>query len=203
MITIRPGAEFKPVEPGTYVARCYQIFELGTQPGGQYDPARKVHIGWEIPDELIEFVDNSGQRQRRPAVISKEYTASTGKKATLRAHLEGWRGQVFTPEEIAGFQLNKVIGIPALLTVSAYTKMDGGTGSKISGVSKLMKGQVCPTAVHKPVIYELAMGNNDVFKSLPEWIQKKLFAAAEWEHQPKVSIGQDAETPSSEDDVPF
>ena len=102
--------DFKQVEPGSHLARCYRIIDLGTQQDewqGETKHFRKVMIEWEVPAETIE-IDGI----QKPLTISRWYTASLGKKANLRRNLEGWRNKAFTDEELAGFDLKNVLTKP-------------------------------------------------------------------------------------------
>ena len=80
------GSSFKPVPPGTHLARCYRIVDLGTQETnyqGKVNYQRKLMIQWEVhgADENGEaLVTKAGE----PMTISKNYTVSLGEKARLR-----------------------------------------------------------------------------------------------------------------------
>ena len=50
--------DFQKVAPGTYVARCYRMIELGTlkeEFQGQVKMLQKVQITWELPTEKAVF----------------------------------------------------------------------------------------------------------------------------------------------------
>jgi hypothetical protein len=49
--------------------------------------------------------------------VQKRYTASLNEKATLRKDLESWRGKPFTKEELAAFDLEKLLGANGLFSV--------------------------------------------------------------------------------------
>lgn len=157
---------------------------------------------FELPNELVEGTED-------PMTIGKEYTCSLSEKANLRKDLAGWRGRDFTEAELQGFDVANVVGQPCVLSVINYTKQNGSTGSKINSLSKLPKGSTCPPAVHKPIVYEIEHGRNDVFQALPEWIRKKIEACDEWQ-KPKPTKSNPAPVPdvappedAEADDVPF
>ena len=130
-----PTADFELVPAGTYIAACYRVIDLGTQHSALFGKTQhKVRLTWELPTELMK--DN------RPFSISKTYTWSMSKKATLRQHLEAWRGKVFTERDFGpnGFNIRNILGKCCLLTV-AHDAKNGEEYSLISTISNLMKGQ--------------------------------------------------------------
>jgi len=50
------GTDFKIIEPGNYVARCYSVVDLGTTHNPRFNvDSRKVRISFEMPTELETF----------------------------------------------------------------------------------------------------------------------------------------------------
>ena len=43
---------YELMPPGSHVATCFRICDVGTQPG-QYGPKSQIVISWETPDELM------------------------------------------------------------------------------------------------------------------------------------------------------
>ena len=85
--------EFKMVPPGTHLARCYRLVDLGTQTvdwQGQQKFQHKIMLGWEIHGE-----DDQGQPlvtdEGEPLAMFKNYTHSWSENATLRKDLQTWR----------------------------------------------------------------------------------------------------------------
>ena len=203
------GGTFTPAPAGAHVARCFACVALGTQQPNNpaFNPAFKVMLMFEIPNELVEGTDE-------PMTIGKEYTCSLSDKANLRKDLVGWRGRDFTAEELQGFDVANVVGQPCILSIVDYQKQNGGHGTKINSMSKLPKGSACPPPAHKPIIYEIEHGRNEVFNALPDWIKKKIEACDEWQVKkapqvqpaPKAVPQQSPPVSSDEpesDDVPF
>jgi len=84
--------EYKQVAPGTYVARCISMIEIGTvreEFQGQIKSVQKVQIRWELPTELSIFDPEKGEQ---PFRVSKMYTLSMHEKSNLIKDLESWRG---------------------------------------------------------------------------------------------------------------
>ena len=158
------GGDFEPVPEGTHKARCFQVIDLGTQPGSKMYPdhKHKVRIVWELPDEKIEI-----EGEQKPMTIGNEYTMSLHEKANLRRDLESWRGKVFTDDELGGFDIAKLLGVPCLMTV-VHKQSGDKTYANIKGVMgmpEIYRGDMQPQ-FNKSVHYQLEDGENEVFKSL-------------------------------------
>jgi len=82
--------------------------------------------------------------------VEQRYTMSLGAKAKLRALIEGWRGDVFTDEEIKkfkkdGFDVSKMYGKPCLLSTVHKTSQAGRVRCEIlqcAAVPDEMKGLI-------------------------------------------------------------
>ena len=156
------GTEFKQAPTGNHVARCIKLTDLGTQHGeyqGQPNVRNQVLITWELCNELME--------DGRPFTISNFYTNSLNEKATLRAHLEAWRGRQFTEAECKGFDLMNVLGKPCMLTVIANDKGK----SKVSAVGGMPKGMVAPEPVNKPSAFWIDEWDDLAYEAIPKGIK--------------------------------
>lgn len=198
----KESGNFTPLPAGTHQARCYGVIDLGTQHSELYADAWKVMILWETPHERITM-----DKEERPMTISKEYTLSLSKKSNLRKHLETWRGRVFTKEELEGFDVANVIGAPCLLSVTHKESGSGNTYAAIEAVSAVPKGMDVPPLFHKTVKFDIADGESEIFKGLPEWIQKKVTASEEWGHPkpattpPRPQAAPNSATPGESDEA--
>lgn len=117
----------EPIPEGLTQAVCVDVMDLGMQPGMKGEEVHKLKFIFETAAR-----DSKGQPMR---VGSWPYTVSLGKKANLRKDLERWRGRVFTAEELAGFDIDSVIGAPAMLNI-VHREKDGKTFSNIDGIFK-------------------------------------------------------------------
>src|SRR6185295_11438565 len=103
----RPNeTEFELAPAGTHMAVCYRVIDLGTQSGtymGKPKSQHKILVSWELPDEKM--------KDGRPFTIGQRYTWSMSEKATLRKHLEAWRGVPFTDADfgVDGFDVKNII----------------------------------------------------------------------------------------------
>ncbi len=202
------------IEAGMYVARCYQMLEIGTNEEnilGDTKRLSKVRIGWELPENLKIFKEENGLQ---PYVISKEYTQSMNEKANLRKDLESWRGKKWTNAEADEFDITKLIGAPCLLNITHKASKKDATVfyEEISSITPLMKGQNCPLAVNKPMILEYDNWNEELFHGLPDFIKKKIMTSEEYDQMKNphkdeyVRDGQPIEftpDPTEDDGLPF
>lgn len=196
---IAKATTFQPAPEGTHIARCFACISLGTQHSEMFADAFKVLLMFELPNEMIETEDGA-----KPAVVSKEYTLSLSKKSNLSKHLNSWRGRAFTPEELKGFEVSNVVGAPCQVAIAHKQTANGGTWADIEAITGLPKGMTCPKQWHPSIKYEIEHGENDVFRSLPEWIQKKIRNCEEWTRKAVKSIpASEPPAESSEDDIPF
>lgn len=186
--------EFTNAPEGTHLARCIGVYSLGYQPAErEFAAAYKVMLDFELPHELTDT--DKGQQ---PLTIQKEYTLSLNKKSNLRRDVAGWRGRDFTEEELAGFDVAKVLGAPCMLTVAHTTNANSGkVSAKIMSISALIKNMPMPGAVHPPRLFEVEHGRNPVFLALPEWIRKKIELCEEWQtgNRGGTAAGQPAPAP--------
>jgi hypothetical protein len=165
---------------------------------GEEKDLHQVRVTWELPEEKAVFKEENGEQ---PFVLSKDYTLSLYEKANLRKDLESWRGKQFTEEELAGFDISKLIGVPCLLSVVHKTTQKGKTFANISSVSSLAKGMTCAKQINPSVEYSIADGGNDVFRTFPKWLQQKIEEAHEWGNghgEPPAPAPAD-----DDDEIPF
>lgn len=131
LIVKKNAAEYEPTPTGLQQAVCVFVEDMGYEPNMNQKMARKCVLLWE----LKELMKNG-----MPFMISKSYTLSLNEKANLRKDLEAWRGKVFAPEELEGFDLEKLKGANCMLNVMEYPKANGDMGTKVTNVMALPKG---------------------------------------------------------------
>lgn len=171
----------EPIPAGNYIARCYQMIEIGTVKEtilGKEKILPKVRIGWELPTELKVFKEENGEQ---PMVISKEYTLSMAEKANLRIALKSWRGKDFTEEEARKFDITKLLGVPCMLNIIHKPSKDGTrVYEEISGITPLPKGIICPEQINPTFV--LSYDDFDVqrFDKLPDFIKNKMVTSMEF-----------------------
>lgn len=154
------GSTFTPCPPGSYLARCVRLVDLGTQQTeyqGESKSAHKVLLAFEVLDTETRRDDGE------PFVLSKRYTLSLHEKAALRKELASWRGRDFTPEELKGFDLRNILGKECFISVVESTKGDR-TYSNIASIMKPPKGMRPPEGTcNEPLVYW------DMSADAPDW----------------------------------
>ena len=201
------GGDFKQVPPGSYVARCHSLIDLGTQVSEKFaTSAHKIRIGWELLGE-----DDEGQPltitrdgKTMPMTVSAEYTVSLNEKANLRKVLESWRGKAFTPEEAKGFDISKLLGAYCMVNITTSDGANGKTYSNVAGVSQLPSALKAskPAGVHPLIQFDLDKPDMAVFDGFHEKLQDRIRATPEWNKSAKQQPAM-ATTEEDDDDIPF
>ncbi len=172
------------VPEGNHVARCIQMIHTGTISVSYADGDKqqdKVRIGWELPNEKAIFDKEKGEQ---PFVISKNYTLSMFKdgsrSSALVKDLQSWRGRSFTEEELKEFDIVKVLGAPCLLNIVHETSKKGEKFAKVESIATLPKGMECPPQVNPTVLYSVLEHDQEVFDTLPKFLQEVIMGSKEW-----------------------
>ena len=202
------GGNFVQCPAGNHVSRCYAVIDLGTQhqdaftwegaPIAASDKPQGL-IMWECPNELVEI-----EGEMKPAGISKFYNMFFTDRASLRIHLENWRGKNFTKEELDGFYIGNLIGKPCMVNV---VHTDKGK-AKVAGIAALPKGIEVPPQVNDSILFDLGDYNQETFDKISEGIQNIIKKSPEWQalNQPAQGFRQ-TENPAPEgfedDPCPF
>lgn len=177
------GTVREPIPAGNYIARCYQMIELGTITEFVINKTvtlKKVRIGWELPTELKVFDPAKGEQ---PLAISKEYTLSMHEKSNLRKDLKSWRGRDFTEDEAKAFDITKLIGAPCMLNIIHKNSATDPTRvyDQIAGITAMPKGVKAPEAMNKPFVLSYDDFDEDKFKILPDFIKVKMQGSSEFQ----------------------
>jgi hypothetical protein len=176
--------DFTIADEGMHQAVCYAVIDIGTQEGtfnGKPKLQHKCIIIWE-------FVKLRSDDDR-PMVISNFYTASLNEKANLHKHLKSWRGKAFTPEELADFDLSRIIGHGCVLQV-IHNESGGKTYANVENIMPLMEGMENITPENEKVSYEMTPGH--IPEGIPDWIAEKIRASVEWK-EADIADGAPAE----------
>jgi len=167
-LTIKEHRTFLPVPEGSHIARCYAVIDLGMQYSKFYDVTLpKIMIGWELTDRLTE--------EGKPFVHFQRYTTSLNTRSSLRTLLEGWRGQNFTSEELAGFDLKKILGASCYLTIKQVLNLQTQQyWPKVLAICPLPQLIVCPPPINKPIYFNLDHYSEYDYLAVPESIRKHI-----------------------------
>lgn len=190
------SGSFTPVPAGMHLARCFRIVDLGTQKTsymGKDKLNRKILIQFEIHSEDADgnpLLTDKGE----PLSISKRYTLSLNEKATLSVDLESWRGSAFTQAERNGFNLEKLLGVWAMLNVTKSVGNDGKEYTNIETINPVpaqIKKVGLPEAHNDTMIYSIENSPQQVFDKLSEGVKKTIQGSPEWQQKSKKASPQD------------
>jgi len=197
------GKKLTPAPAGTHLARCIKIIDLGTQHGeynGKPNKRNQVIIMFELPNETVQI-----EGQEKPALVSQFFTNSLSEKSNLRPALESWRGRPFTTEELLRFDLESILGKPALVTI-----VHKDDKAKISSIAKIMKGMetTLPEQVNPSFSFWIDDWDQEKFDTLSDRIKAMIQGSDEYKAKFGESNGagsKKANGPADDldDDIPF
>jgi len=95
---------------------------------------RKLVLTFETEEKMKE-----GEYAGKPFFFSQKYTESLHEKSNLRRDLESWRGKSLSEVEVAGFDIEKVVGVPCTLALVENTK-GGNTYLNIGNILSIQSG---------------------------------------------------------------
>jgi hypothetical protein len=196
------GVDIKPIAQGTHLAICYMVVDLGKQRDeyqGQVRVQHQIHVRWELPNERVEWDDKDNIHREGPATIGAFYTLSLHEKSNLRGHLEAWRGRAFTAEELAGFDVSKLLGVPCMVTVT-HKVSNGRIRDRVASVSGVPKGMEKPDKAENPlVLYDDE--HRDSYDGLSDFLRGKIDNQVKDAPTPAPSAGGFRD--DLDDDIPF
>lgn len=173
------GGTFENCPAGNHIAVCTRVIDLGTQRivfDKEVKHQRKIYVGWEIPDELME--------DGRPFMVGKRYTYSSHEKATLRQHLEAWRNRKFEPKDFGenGFHIKKILGVGCMIQV-VHTERDGKHYANVQSVGSLPKGVANPEPAGDVIFFSLEEDEIDLnlLDTLSERMQETIRESPEYQ----------------------
>lgn len=187
------GEHFEQAPAGNHITRCIRLIDLGTQHGeyqGKPLIRNQVLLTWELCNELMA--------DGRPFTVSRFYTNSLNEKANLRADLESWRGRAFSPEELARFDLQTILGKACMLNV---VHNDKGK-AQVSSIATLPKGMSAPESVNPLLAFWIDEWDEGIFEKIPDGLKKIIAASDEFKGRGKPTTTQKSSVPE-EEDIPF
>ena len=191
------SSSYSRLAPDTYPGICTGIIDLGMQYSKAFDKEQhQVMLCFELPTEQIEY---NGKVENRH--VYETYTFSFNEKSNLRKMLQSWRGKPFSEEELKGFDLEKVLGLPCIITIIDSTSASGKTFSKVASIAKPMKGFQVPKGNDEPFIFELTNGDKAIaeIQSLQSWIQDRIKSSSTY----KQLVGIESDEEATSEDLPF
>ena len=123
--------EYTPAPEGLWPAVCCDVIDLGIQKT-MYGEQVKIEIRWQL-----EGID---PKTKFPYMVTQRYTPSLHEKSKLRPMLEAWRGKRFTPDELKGFDIEKLIGVNCQIQVLHNIANEGQVYANVQAVIPPAKG---------------------------------------------------------------
>tara|TARA_R110000772_G_scaffold139012_2_gene248097 strand:- start:82 stop:693 length:612 start_codon:yes stop_codon:yes gene_type:complete len=164
--------DYEPIPKGTHNAICVTVAGIGKQETS-YGEKEQVILTFEIPSIVREWTKD-GEPQKGRAQISRTFTCSLAPKASLRILLENWRDKEFTAEELGGFDLKKILGVPCCLRIKHKVSVDGTrTYANIVDIDPF-DGEEELESEAELIHYDPFNHNKECFDLLPNWIQDKV-----------------------------
>lgn len=180
------------VEPGVYIAVCVGVIDLGEQYSEKYkNYSNKVQFVWELPYETIEV-----EGKQEPKQLSREFAVATKESSNLRSFITSWNSTKYKDEEFLDLDLFDQVGKPCQLNVVLN---DSGEYANVDTIMPLPKGFPAPESNTKPIMWDMDKWDDEVFKSLPEWIQEKIKKSTQYqkEHAPETEV--EVKAPAAEE----
>lgn len=191
----KSGSSVPPMEAGTYPAVCVGIVDLGEQYSETFKKySDKLLVIWEIPSQTIEI-----DGEDKPRWLSKDFSASLNEKSNLYQTLVSWRGKVFTENELTEdengfmqFSVLDMLGTGCFLQVIVEEK-DGNSYNRITSVISLPAGMSAPTTETPLIAFDMDAWDDEVFNSLPVWIQDRIKKSTQYQklHVPTDPVDVD------------
>ena len=197
-----PTQEFRKIDAGSYLGRCFSVIDLGHQTVNYIEngqPAakqqRKVLVSFEL------FGDDSNgplEIDGKPMVINKKYTFSMNEAAKLRLDIESWKGKKLVKGVDLPFDMKSMLDKWAMVNV-VHNDWNGKTYANLNSLSQVPSMIVkagFPKTFNENVLFDLSKYTKDSFEKLWPWVQDIIKKSAEWSN--KVD-----HNPLVDDDVPF
>ena len=184
----RAKPKLPPVEPGVYLGICIGVIDLGEQYSEKFKKySNDVKFVWELVGETVE-VDG----EQKPRQLSRDFNIATAKKAKLRAVLSSWNGRQYSDEEFGELDLFDQLGRPCQLNVVLN---DTGEYANVDSVIPLPKGMPAPTTSTDFIRWDMEAWDDEVFATLPEWVQEKIKKSTQYQqmHAPADAVDFPAE----------
>lgn len=134
MSLVIKGSEFIPAPDGLANAVCVDVVDLGMV-DGVFGTKHKVKVVWEIEAKM---------QDGRRFIVQKQYTASLHEKSNLAVDLKTWRGRALTTDEVKGFDLEKIVGVPCQLVI-VHAEKDGQVYANVQTVLKASATKLTPS----------------------------------------------------------
>lgn len=135
-IIVTEGSTFEPHPEGQFRAVCVDVVER-----------HGVETAWGIKNKVrLVWQTEATRDDGKPFLASASFNATLNENGRLRPFLEGWRGKKFTAQDLKGFDLEKLIGVQAVIQI-VHTEKDGKVYDNVTTIMRPMQGMT-PVAMN-------------------------------------------------------
>ena len=131
-IIVKAGGDFTPAPEGVWPAVCVDVVDKGIVKSALYKPRHMIQIRWVLNAE-------PPLNSNEPHMAVRSFGATLNEKSLLRPFLESWRGKKFTEEELAGFDIENLIGANGQVQI-IHNRANGKTYGNVQGVIPYPRG---------------------------------------------------------------
>ena len=125
--------QFDPAPEGLHQAVCCDVVDLGEV---------ETRFGRKLQVEFRWFLECNNEKTGKPFMSVKRYTNSLNEKATLRHHLEAWRGKKFTQNELEQFDLETCLGVNCQIQIVHNITDDGTAYANVQTIVPAPRGAI-------------------------------------------------------------
>ena len=187
------------MEAGTYPARVVQVIDFGVQEqrpfkGVAKPPAQTIYLTYEFLDEFC--VDEDGEPQEdKPRWLSEDFPFYS-LEADLAKSTK--RYYALDPDENFGGDFTLLTGATCMVTINQY-ESKGVMRNGVSSVTAMRPKEAAkaPELVNPPKVFVIDQPDLEIFKSLPEWMQKKIKDSLEFAGSPLDEALRDGGKPAA------
>ena len=121
---------YTPPPEGFHQAACVDVIDCGMV-DSQFGRKHKCRLVFELDKKMDDG---------RPFLASKTYNLTLHDKSTLNKDLRAWRGRPFSADELRGFDLERLIGVPCQVLIT-HIERDGTVYGNVTALMKAEKGK--------------------------------------------------------------
>lgn len=203
------GVAQEPVEAGTYSARVVQVIDLGLQPqpawqGKEKPPAYEIMMTYELLDEFMKD-ENGDEDESRPRWVSERFSLRSMDSELAKSTK---RIKALDPDNSLDGDFAQLVELPCMVTLGIVTsKKDGRQFNQVMNISAMRSKDAAkaPALQNEARVFCLDEPDVEVFKKLPEWLQKLIQSNMEYKGSKleKALSGAPAVEEDNNDDLPY
>jgi len=190
IITANVGGSYAMPPAGNQIATCVGLYIIGTVEEtfeGHKKKVKKLMLAFELVDTNHVFKEEKGPE---PFIMHKEFTHGLSSKSNLRKFLDSWAGKKLTDETAKTFNLANLVGGSCLANVVHDKNKKGDDVAVLISASPVPNGMAITKSRLPHRIFNINKQpfDSEGFSALPEWIQKKIKTADEYQPQASDAV---------------